>query len=131
MLDLDHFKQVNDTYGHSAGNLALRAAAKELGGVLRAYDHAARWGGEEFLVLLPGCNEDELLAIAERIRARIAALKIDAGQHQFSFTVSIGAHLPHMPQTPDAMLQQVDRALYAAKDHGRNCVRLSSATDAT
>ena len=126
LLDLDHFKEVNDTYGHAAGDLALCAAARVLGGVMRAYDHAARWGGEEFLILLPDCSETDLLAIAERLRARIEALKIDNGQHQFSFTVSIGAHLPQTMQTPDAMLQQVDRALYAAKAAGRNCVRLSS-----
>ncbi|MBA3024006.1 MAG: sensor domain-containing diguanylate cyclase [Gammaproteobacteria bacterium] len=128
LLDLDHFKDVNDTYGHAAGDLALCAAAKVLGGVMRAYDHAARWGGEEFLILLPDCSEEDLLAIAERIRTRIEALKIETGQHQFSFTASIGAHRPLSPQTPDAMLQQVDRALYAAKADGRNCVRLSSGT---
>jgi diguanylate cyclase (GGDEF)-like protein len=127
LLDLDHFKEVNDTYGHAAGDLALCATAKVLGGVMRAYDHAARWGGEEFLILLPDCSEADLLAIAERIRARIEALQIDTGQHRFSFTASIGAHRPLTPQTPDAMLLQVDRALYAAKAAGRNCVRLSSA----
>jgi diguanylate cyclase (GGDEF)-like protein len=127
LLDLDHFKEVNDTYGHAAGDLALCAAARVLGGVMRAYDHAARWGGEEFLILLPDCSEDDLLVIAERIRARIEALQIDTGQHRFSFTASIGAHRPLTPQTPDAMLLQVDRALYAAKAAGRNCVRLSSA----
>lgn len=126
LLDLDYFKDVNDTYGHAAGDLALCAAAKVLGGVMRAYDHAARWGGEEFLILLPDCSETDLLAIAERIRARIEALRIDTGQHRFSFTTSIGAHRPLTPQTPDAMLQQVDRALYAAKAAGRNCVRLSA-----
>jgi diguanylate cyclase (GGDEF)-like protein len=126
LLDLDHFKHVNDTYGHAAGDLALCATARVLGGVMRAYDHAARWGGEEFLILLPDCSEADLLAIAERIRLRIEALRIEAGQQSFSFTVSIGAHRPQTMQTPDAMLQQVDRALYAAKAAGRNCVRLSS-----
>ncbi|MDD2702295.1 MAG: diguanylate cyclase, partial [Sideroxydans sp.] len=77
-------------------------------------------------ILLPDCEEADLLTIAERIRTRIEALQIDSGQHRFSFTVSIGAHLPRTPQTPDAMLQQVDRALYAAKAGGRNCVKLSS-----
>lgn len=129
LLDLDYFKDVNDTYGHAAGDLALCAAAKVLGGVMRAYDHAARWGGEEFLILLPDCSETDLLAIAERIRTRIEALRIDTGQHRFSFTTSIGAHRPLTPQTPDAMLQQVDRALYAAKAAGRNCVRLSAAKE--
>jgi diguanylate cyclase (GGDEF)-like protein len=130
LLDLDHFKEVNDRYGHAAGDLALCATARALGGVMRAYDHAARWGGEEFFILLPDCSEIDLLTIAERIRARVAALKIDTGQHTFSFTVSIGAYLPHTMQTPDAMLQQVDRALYAAKADGRDCVRLAKAEGA-
>jgi diguanylate cyclase (GGDEF)-like protein len=127
LLDLDHFKEVNDTYGHAAGDLALCATAKVLGGVMRAYDHAARWGGEEFLILLPDCSEEDLRAIAERIRTRIEALRIDTGQHRFSFTASIGAYRPQTMQTPDAMLQQVDRALYEAKAAGRNCVRLAAA----
>ncbi|MBU0689817.1 MAG: diguanylate cyclase [Gammaproteobacteria bacterium] len=131
LLDLDYFKNVNDHYGHAAGDLALCATAKVLGSVMRAYDHAARWGGEEFLILLPDCDENALLAIAERIRARIEALQIETGQHQFSFTASIGAHLPQTPQTPDAMLQQVDRALYAAKAGGRNCVKLSSKVESS
>ncbi|MBU1214684.1 MAG: diguanylate cyclase [Gammaproteobacteria bacterium] len=126
LLDLDHFKDVNDRYGHAAGDLALCAAAKALGDMMRPYDHASRWGGEEFLVLLPDCNEADLLAIAERIRASIEALVLDTGQQKISFTASVGACLQQTPQTPDAMLQQVDRALYAAKAAGRNCVKLSS-----
>jgi len=125
MLDLDHFKQVNDNYGHEAGDLALCAAANVLRSMKRGYDHAGRWGGEEFMLLLPECNADELTSIAERIRVAIQELNIDTGTRTFSFTVSIGAHHPETPQTLDAMLQQVDRALYTAKDAGRNCVRSS------
>lgn len=91
----------------------------------RTYDHAARWGGEEFLMLMPNCSQADLLVIAERIRDGIAALKIQASASVFNFTVSIGVHHPTTPQTLDAMLQKVDSALYAAKDAGRNCVRLS------
>jgi diguanylate cyclase (GGDEF)-like protein len=126
LLDLDHFKQVNDTYGHAAGDVALCAVAKILSSMKRSYDHAGRWGGEEFLMLLPECNDEDLLAIAERIRAAVAILRIETGTHAFSFTVSIGAHHPTTPQTMDAMLQQVDKALYAAKDAGRNRVMSST-----
>lgn len=126
LLDLDHFKQVNDTYGHAAGDVALCAVAKILGSMKRSYDHAGRWGGEEFLVLLPECSNEDLLAIAERIRAAVAILRIETGTQDFTFTVSIGAHHPNTPQTMDAMLQQVDKALYSAKDAGRNCVKSSS-----
>jgi len=125
LLDLDHFKNVNDTYGHSAGDLALCATANILQSTKRNYDHAGRWGGEEFLLLLPDCTETDLLSIAERIRLSIQALQIDTGHNRLSFTVSIGAHYSSTPQTMDAMLHQVDRALYAAKDAGRNCVKLA------
>ena len=125
LLDLDNFKQVNDSYGHAAGDLALCAAANVLRSMKRSYDHAGRWGGEEYLMLLPDCSEQDLIAIAERIRESIQALRIETGKQTFSFTVSIGAHHPETPQTLDAMLHQVDRALYAAKDAGRNCVRLA------
>lgn len=126
LFDLDYFKKVNDTYGHAAGDIALCATANILRSNKRSYDHAGRWGGEEFLLLLPDCNEQDLLLIAERIRVEVAALTVQAGQHSFSFTVSIGAHHPTSLQTLDTMLQQVDAALYAAKDAGRNCVKSSS-----
>jgi diguanylate cyclase (GGDEF)-like protein len=129
LLDLDHFKHVNDTYGHAAGDIALCATANILQSMKRSYDHAGRWGGEEFLLLLPECSETDLLSIAERIRDVIQTLCIETGTQSFSFTVSIGAHHPGTPQTMDAMLQQVDKALYAAKDSGRNCVRLSGRTE--
>lgn len=125
LFDLDHFKQVNDSYGHAAGDLAICATANVLRSMKRSYDHAGRWGGEEFMLLLPECNEDELVAIAERIREAIRDLHIETGTQTFTFTVSIGAHHPSSPQTLDAMLQQVDKALYAAKDAGRDCLRTS------
>lgn len=125
LLDLDHFKQVNDSYGHAAGDLAICATANVLRSMKRSYDYAGRWGGEEFMLLLPECHEDELIAIAERIREAIRNLHIETGTQTFTFTVSIGAHYPSSPQTLDAMLHQADKALYAAKDAGRNCVRTS------
>lgn len=125
LLDLDNFKHINDTYGHAAGDLALCEAAKVLQTFKRGYDHVARWGGEEFLILLPDCEQADLLTIAERIRAGIAALEIQAGGRAFHFTTSIGAHHPNTPQTLDTMLQKVDHALYAAKDAGRDCVKIS------
>lgn len=125
LLDLDHFKNVNDTHGHAVGDLALCATANILQSTKRNYDHAGRWGGEEFLLLLPDCTKVDLLSIAERIRLSIQGLQLDTGHNTISFTVSIGAHYSSTPQTMDAMLQQVDKALYAAKDAGRNCVKLA------
>lgn len=124
LLDLDYFKRINDTYGHAAGDLALCEVAEVMQSTKRAYDHAARWGGEEFLMLLPNCSQVDLLGIAERIREGIAALQIQANNSIFNFTVSIGAHHPNMPETLDSMLKKVDSALYAAKDSGRNCVQI-------
>ena len=129
LLDLDYFKRINDTHGHAAGDLALCEVTKVIQSSKRGYDHAARWGGEEFLMLLPGCAKADLLAIAERIRESIRALKIQAGGQTFMFTVSIGVHHPSTPQTLDTMLQKVDSALYAAKDAGRDCVRISEWAD--
>jgi len=125
LLDLDHFKQVNDNYGHTTGDLALCATANILLTMKRNYDHAARWGGEEFLLLLPECSEQDISNIAERIRAAIESLRIETGKQPLSFTVSIGTHHVRTTQTLDAMLQQVDKALYAAKDAGRNCIKQS------
>ena len=125
LLDLDHFKDINDTYGHAAGDLALCEVSRVLQSTKRTYDHAARWGGEEFLMLMPDCPKADLLGIAERIRAEIAALRMQAGGNTFNFTVSIGAHHPDTPQTLDTMLQKVDGALYVAKDGGRNRVQIT------
>lgn len=125
LLDLDHFKHINDRHGHAAGDLALCEVARVVQMSKRSYDHAARWGGEEFLVLLPDCTRNDLLAVAERIRESIRTLEIEAGGRAFSFTVSIGALHPDKPQTLDTMLQKVDAALYAAKDAGRDCVRMA------
>ncbi len=124
-LDIDYFKNVNDTYGHAAGDLALCAVANVLQSTKRAYDYAARWGGEEFLMLMPNCSQSDLLIIADRIRESVAALKIQSGVEFITLTISIGAHHSSTPQTLDTMLQKVDNALYAAKDSGRNCVKVS------
>jgi len=129
LLDLDHFKQVNDTHGHAAGDLALCAVANILGTMKRSYDYAGRWGGEEFLLLLPQCSEQDLRVIAERIRTAVAQLQIESGAQSFSLTVSIGIYFSATPQTLDAMLQQVDRAMYAAKAAGRNCFKSAAATE--
>lgn len=124
LLDLDYFKRINDTYGHAAGDLALCEVSRLIRSSKRSYDYAGRWGGEEFLILLPDCDDDELITIAERIRAEIAGQTIYAGTSAFSFTASIGAYRPADPQTLDTMLQRVDLALYAAKENGRNCVKI-------
>ena len=124
LLDLDHFKEVNDTYGHAAGDLALVESARVIERHNRPYDYAGRYGGEEFLVILPGCNSADLTAIAERIRIAIAALQLEYEGRTFSFTTSIGMYHVQQPEPRDTMLSKTDKALYLAKVAGRNCVRL-------
>lgn len=125
LFDLDHFKKINDTYGHTAGDEALREFARTLQHSKKSADHAARMGGEEFLLLLPDCKEKELLAIAERIRVRVSELVIHAEGQAFSLTVSVGAYSSHGNESFGALMEKIDHALYAAKHAGRNRVQLA------
>jgi diguanylate cyclase (GGDEF)-like protein/PAS domain S-box-containing protein len=122
VLDLDHFKTVNDSYGHPAGDRALRAVADAVLSELRADDAAGRWGGEEFLVLLPHTDEAGTVAVAERIRKSVAALRVpdDLGE-PFTLTVSIGAAVAVGAAVRNATTT-ADQRLLAAKAAGRNCV---------
>ena len=125
MLDLDFFKQVNDQYGHATGDRVLAEVGKVIQASKRLYDQAARWGGEEFLVLLPECDQEDLLKVAARIHEGVRALRIVSEQGAtVSLTLSIGAHHALQHEELDALLQRVDYALYQAKDSGRNCTRM-------
>ena len=132
LADLDHFKRVNDTWGHLAGDAVLAAVANEFAGNLRTYDVAGRFGGEEFVVLLPGTGPDRAAAVAERLRRSIAALEVvvpaghDSGRGTLAdrVTVSIGiAALPDQARDLTGLLARADMALYAAKQAGRDVVR--------
>ncbi len=134
MLDLDHFKNVNDTYGHPAGDTILHAVAKAITAEIRASDVAGRWGGEEFVVLLPdpGSYED-LRLIAERLNRRIGALMVTittpVGQTVVdNLTVSIGGAIYPSPgiETVDELVFAADTSLYRAKNNGRNQVQLAN-----
>jgi diguanylate cyclase (GGDEF)-like protein len=128
MVDLDHFKLVNDTYGHLAGDLALKAVADTITGQVRAYDSVGRFGGEEFVVLLPGVGETQVMAVAERIRHAVAELAVpidfaDDGRVITDLSVSIGvAMYPTAGTVVDRLLHAADTALYSAKNTGRNRV---------
>lgn len=125
LLDLDFFKRVNDNYGHAAGDMALREMSRILQDSLREYDYAARWGGEEFLVVAPGCDREGLYALAERVRNQVAVLLICIDVRQFSFTVSVGACHSTQAHSLDELLRVADDALYAAKARGRNQTMLT------
>jgi len=123
MMDVDHFKRINDTYGHAVGDAALRAAADTLRRVARRADTAGRLGGEEFALLLPETTVAQAMVVAERVRRDVAALTIPHGNTPIRFTCSIGV----AEQTPavndlDALLRAADRALYEAKAQGRDRV---------
>ena len=126
MIDIDHFKHYNDTYGHPQGDVLLRATAAIFRQTLvRSTDFAARWGGEEFAVLLPGTNMDGALKIAQRIRSDVEAAEIPcADGSDTRVTVSIGVYSrsPQPTDSVDDFVAGADRALYTAKESGRNKV---------
>jgi diguanylate cyclase (GGDEF)-like protein len=131
LADLDHFKRVNDTWGHLAGDAVLAAVASEFAGNLRTYDVAGRFGGEEFVVLLPGTGPSGAVTVAERLRTSVAGLRVavpagdDSGRGVLAsqVTVSIGiAALPAQAQDLTGLLARADMALYAAKEAGRDLV---------
>jgi diguanylate cyclase (GGDEF)-like protein len=120
LLDLDHFKQVNDVHGHEQGDKALAAVAQILGSLLRASDFAARYGGEEFLILLPDTDRALAADVAEKLRAAIAGAEIS---NIGSLTASFGvAALPDDAGESEQLIRKADRALYSAKAAGRNRV---------
>jgi diguanylate cyclase (GGDEF)-like protein len=120
MLDLDHFKNVNDTYGHQAGDAVLREVARRVMQVIRSYDFLGRHGGEEFLVVLPGCDRTQVLHSAERICSAVAAAPVLADQDEIVVTTSIGATAVSGNACEKEILALADAALYQAKTEGRN-----------
>jgi diguanylate cyclase (GGDEF)-like protein len=123
MVDIDHFKRINDTLGHAEGDVALRAVADVLRGRVRVFDSVARIGGEEFVIAMPGTRPEEAMAAAERVRQAVAAATI--GPQGLSVTVSIGVGFATPGTAPDDLLKQADMALYEAKRAGRNRVVLA------
>ncbi|PIE68791.1 MAG: GGDEF domain-containing protein [Deltaproteobacteria bacterium] len=124
MLDLDHFKRINDTYGHLAGDLVLREVADMLRATLRESDIPARYGGEEFVVILPHTQEEDAWILAERIRQKIAAHTFKFHDHYFQVTTSMGISSvkPSLLKSAEYLVSLADQALYLAKTSGRNMV---------
>ena len=121
MADLDHFKRVNDNYGHQVGDEVLRHFAKRICAQLRPYDQVVRYGGEEFTVIMPGCGENGLKKLAERIRARMQD-PMETSKGELSVTVSLGGavYIPDSTEPQRALISRADQALYQAKETGRN-----------
>jgi diguanylate cyclase (GGDEF)-like protein len=123
MLDLDHFKRVNDRWGHDAGDRVLAAVAQFLREELRGIDMPARHGGEEFMAILPNTNPAQALQVAERVRERIARTAIELSRATTTITTSVGIATLVPGETAGALVARADAALYAAKEDGRNrCV---------
>jgi two-component system cell cycle response regulator len=127
MIDVDHFKNINDTYGHEAGDRALRAIAETLREQTRVFDSLARYGGEEFVVIMPGITEESAVAAGERLRAAVADLVFEPTPgNRARLTVSVGiARSLGGEETAEALLRRADHALYDAKRGGRNRVSLA------
>lgn len=123
MLDIDHFKAVNDSYGHAAGDLVLKAVAASLNQVVRPMDTVARVGGEEFAIVLPSCGASYGLVVAERLRERVSELRVEVAPGQvLAVTVSLGgAFAPQWVRSSSLLwMERADRQLYRAKAEGRN-----------
>ena len=131
MIDIDFFKSVNDTYGHAAGDLVLKTVSRIIKLQLRDYDIAGRYGGEEFAILLPFTKLEEAKMVAERLRKAVENKKIDiskinteSSEKNISVTISLGVAEYSKEDSEETLLQNADKALYKAKENGRNRVEI-------
>jgi len=133
MVDLDHFKQINDTFGHQTGDTVLLETARRMKAMLRSYDAVGRYGGEEFLVIVPGCSPSATASQAERLRLAIGTEPFRLPGATASITCSIGFAWTDevVPGTAGRLIHDADVALYSAKALGRNCVQSSAAYPAS
>jgi len=123
-VDIDYFKRINDTYGHNGGDLVLQKMAQLLRENIRATDFAARWGGEEFVLVLPGTHLLEAQQLAENLRVLVANMQFD-DVPDLHCTISLGVGTLHALEPFHMLFRRVDIALYQAKAQGRNCVVLA------
>jgi diguanylate cyclase (GGDEF)-like protein len=125
LADLDHFKRINDSLGHAAGDAVLKEVAERLQSDLRTYDVVGRYGGEEFLILLPNCDSITATRRADEIRSLVSRKAIITTFATVSATISMGVTVSDKSQSLaiEDLLHQADQAMYAAKEAGRNCVR--------
>jgi diguanylate cyclase (GGDEF)-like protein/PAS domain S-box-containing protein len=123
-IDIDHFKQVNDTYGHDVGDEVLKMVARTLANCSRSFDTVARWGGEEFIATAMNVDREGLLHIAERYRAMVAASHIMVGGETLRVTISLGATLVTGDDTSESLVKRADELMYRSKQTGRNRVTL-------
>jgi len=125
LIDLDHFKQINDRLGHHAGDIAIVAACTRMQDCVRGHDYIGRYGGEEFLAVIPDADEATALQIAERIRRRISMNPVVFNANPISLTATIGVALSRPADTPETLLRRADLALYSGKRMGRDTVQMA------
>jgi diguanylate cyclase (GGDEF)-like protein len=123
LMDLDQFKQINDTYGHQAGDKVLAATSQRIAGVIRPVDICGRWGGDEFIILIEDCSPSALQTVAQRLMSAIGGEAVTLGEKgEIMLSVSMGACLAEAHEAIDKVAEMADAALYAAKEAGRNRV---------
>jgi diguanylate cyclase (GGDEF)-like protein len=125
LADVDHFKRINDRYGHGAGDAALLTVVQRISSTLRPYDLIGRYGGEEFLVIAPGCDLELTQKLAERIRDAVSDEGVELGNENVTLTVSVGITLGTADSDPEFLVAVADSAMYQAKRNGRNRVEIS------
>jgi diguanylate cyclase (GGDEF)-like protein/PAS domain S-box-containing protein len=123
-IDIDNFKQVNDAYGHNAGDMVLKMLGKTMQNSIRPFDIVGRWGGEEFITLLVNIKQDNLRLVADRIRRLIEQSSISAVSDTIRVTVSIGATIACQNDTIQTLVNRADRFMYQSKTSGKNCVTI-------
>lgn len=124
-VDIDRFKNINDNHGHAVGDDVLRMVAHALRSSLRGFDFVGRWGGEEFVVVLPNISEDVLRRVAERCRLNVEQSAVRIEGREIGVTISIGAALAEENETPEAAVERADRLMYESKRAGRNRVTMA------
>ena len=129
MADLDQFKRINDLFGHTTGDVALRKVAQRMTSVLRPYDAVGRYGGDEFLIVLPGCDSAAAADLAERLRSKVAAVPVRVTGEGVPVTITLGAASSSGAAGGDvsALVDAADEAMYSAKRAGRNRVAAAPA----
>jgi diguanylate cyclase (GGDEF)-like protein/PAS domain S-box-containing protein len=123
-LDLDNFKQYNDIHGHATGDEILIMTGRTITNILRRMDSIARWGGEEFVVILPHIDVEVLQEVSERMRSFIESTYLVSGDKRFNITASIGATMALLEDTPSSIIQRADRLMYESKASGKNRVTM-------
>jgi diguanylate cyclase len=126
ICDIDKFKNINDTYGHDVGDEVIKTFAKVLKGCIRTEDILARWGGEEFVILLSATGVEKAKVLAERMREETGRLSVDTGSGSLAFTASFGVAVIDEGSDVETAIKHADEALYRAKEGGRNCVEVNT-----